>query len=133
MVMNTSARNLLLQAGVVDVVAHDWWTYLLVAGAGGTVIYDDEPTLHYRQHGGNEVGANTGLQAGIRRYKKALGGTNREWNSRNIAALNSCRGLLTKENRALLDDFGSMRGSGLARRLLTLRRVGFTHKPPRAI
>ena len=26
MVMNTSARNLLLQAGVVDVVAHDWWT-----------------------------------------------------------------------------------------------------------
>lgn len=35
---------------------HDWWFYLVVS-AFGTVIFDPEPSLLYRQHGNNVVGA----------------------------------------------------------------------------
>ena len=77
MVMNDSARQLILEAGVVDVVAHDWWTYLMVSGAGGRVIYDDEPTVDYRQHDDNQVGANMGISARLGRYLRVMGGGNR--------------------------------------------------------
>lgn len=36
---------------------HDWWSYLLVSGAGGHVVTDNQPTLYYRQHQSNVVGA----------------------------------------------------------------------------
>src|SRR6478752_10829642 len=44
-------------------VAHDWWTYQVVTGIGGTAHYDPWPSLRYRQHGLNLVGANRGLRA----------------------------------------------------------------------
>jgi glycosyltransferase involved in cell wall biosynthesis len=56
MVFNRAARNLLSEGDVPKVVAHDWWAYMLVTGAGGSMLYDPEPTLRYRQHGGNLVG-----------------------------------------------------------------------------
>lgn len=36
---------------------HDWWAYLMVTGAGGRVLTDNRPSLLYRQHGENAVGA----------------------------------------------------------------------------
>ncbi|KXV62294.1 alpha-L-Rha alpha-1,3-L-rhamnosyltransferase [Acetobacter orleanensis] len=36
---------------------HDWWAYLMVTGAGGRVLTDNQPSLFYRQHGKNAVGA----------------------------------------------------------------------------
>ena len=36
---------------------HDWWSYLLVAAAGGKILADDTPSVLYRQHGRNLVGA----------------------------------------------------------------------------
>lgn len=36
---------------------HDWWAYLMVTGAGGRVLTDNRPSLFYRQHGKNAVGA----------------------------------------------------------------------------
>jgi glycosyltransferase involved in cell wall biosynthesis len=35
---------------------HDWWLYLLACGTG-KVVWDSEPSLMYRQHGANVVGA----------------------------------------------------------------------------
>jgi glycosyltransferase involved in cell wall biosynthesis len=37
-------------------VMHDWWL-ILIAGAFGHVGHVDAPTILYRQHGGNEIGA----------------------------------------------------------------------------
>ena len=37
-------------------VMHDWWM-ALIAGAMGGIGYVDKPTILYRQHGNNEVGA----------------------------------------------------------------------------
>jgi len=38
------------------IVAHDWWIYL-VMNALGTLVYDPEPHILYRQHGKNSLGA----------------------------------------------------------------------------
>ncbi|KDE21568.1 glycosyltransferase family 2 protein [Acetobacter pomorum] len=38
-------------------ILHDWWAYLVVTGADGVVITDNQPTLLYRQHSNNAVGA----------------------------------------------------------------------------
>lgn len=54
--INRPAIDLLQRAGVpAGVRFHDWWLYLVLS-AFGTVVYDDEPTLLYRQHGGNVIG-----------------------------------------------------------------------------
>ncbi|QOT09881.1 glycosyltransferase family 2 protein [Paenibacillus sp. JNUCC32] len=61
--MNRSARNLFINSQSVDsqkVLMHDWWFYLLVS-AFGTVIYDNKPSMLYRQHNNNVVGGNNSL------------------------------------------------------------------------
>ena len=63
MLFNAAAKRLFEAVPDVRVVAHDWWAYQLVSGAGGTVIYDPEPTVDYRQHGANLIGGNQGLRA----------------------------------------------------------------------
>ncbi|WP_336951849.1 glycosyltransferase family 2 protein [Sphingobium aromaticivastans] len=55
-VLNPAARALInSRLPSRDVVMHDWWCALIVA-ALGRVHYDPEPSLLYRQHGGNLVG-----------------------------------------------------------------------------
>ncbi|PWW00240.1 glycosyltransferase involved in cell wall biosynthesis [Hoeflea marina] len=108
---NTMAFNRLAfallrrSAGHGPFVSHDWWTYLIVTGAGGTVIYVPEPTISYRQHAGNVVGANTGLLSRLDRIRRGLRGQFRDWNQRNIGLLALNSDLLTQENRAVLADF----------------------------
>ncbi|MCP5130099.1 MAG: glycosyltransferase family 2 protein [Pseudomonadales bacterium] len=124
MVLNRRARDLLRAAGEVDVVSQDWWTYLLVAGAGGTVIYDPKPSLSYRQHGRNVVGSSMGARERVLRGWRVLRNRNRDWNSRNIAALRQSQALLSPEGCRVLDEFERARHAGLLARLLGMRRAG---------
>ena len=124
MVMNQAARELLVMAGRVDVPAHDWWTYLLISGAGGKVIYDPEPCLSYRQHANNQIGANTGFRRRIARYRDAFGGRNRLWNERNITALEKNIELLTPESRRVLKVFRESRSGCLLQRLSGVKDAG---------
>lgn len=130
MVMNAAAASLARAAGVVDIVSHDWWLYLLITGAGGVMIYDPQPTILYRQHDQNKVGANRRIAAQFRRAQLAFSGRYAGWNTRNIAALEPMRDTLTEANRALLDGFIDLRrhrGPAPALRLLRLgiRRQSF--------
>ena len=55
--MNAAARQLVLSAPSPPIGSmHDWWTYLLVSGAGGAICADPYPALLYRQHDNNAVG-----------------------------------------------------------------------------
>lgn len=130
MVFNLAARRLLAAAGIVDVVCHDWWTYLLVSGAGGTVIYDSEPSLSYRQHDRNEIGANLGAASRARRYARAFFGANRDWNDRNLLALQGARHLLAPGNSEVLDAFSRSREGGLFARFRGLRQTGLYAQTP---
>lgn len=84
---------------------HDWWLYQLVTGAGGAVIFDPEPALLYRQHGGNLFGASIGLRAGLWRLRSRCDGTYRKWVQAQCAALDAQRHLLEPAAAAALDRF----------------------------
>ena len=74
MVFNEAARKLLVQAGPqVDIDLHDWWTYMLVTGMGGQVLFDHAPTVRYRQHPNNLWGMNTSLKSQWMRIRKLFG------------------------------------------------------------
>ncbi len=121
MVLNARARDISVRAGRADGAAcHDWWHYQLVSGAGGTILFDPAPTLLYRQHGQNQVGANLSLRARYRRIAAMIGGRFAEWNRANGAALSQASPLLTRENRDCLESFLALRRT---RGLAALRRL----------
>lgn len=55
--LNAPAARLVAASVPSTATLHDWWCYLVVAGAGGRLLQDGEPVMLYRQHGGNAVGA----------------------------------------------------------------------------
>jgi glycosyltransferase involved in cell wall biosynthesis len=124
MVFNRAARALLIAAGNCDVVAHDWWTYLLVSGAEGSVYYDPIPSVAYRQHRANQIGSNNGLLAVLWRLTMFLRGEWTRWNDRNAAALARCSCLLTATNRGRLAAFSVLRRGSLIERLRAWRQLG---------
>ncbi|MGC1494892.1 MAG: glycosyltransferase [Sulfitobacter sp.] len=106
------------------VFAHDWWLYLLITGAGGKVIFDQgEPSLLYRQHGGNVIGAGQGITQQARRKIMVLKGAFAQRLDSNLTAMNLVRDLLTPENRTLLDTFSAARQTGVFGRLSALYKV----------
>lgn len=88
MVLNKVARDLVVKASdYTPVVSHDWWCYQIITGAGGIVTYDKKPSLQYRQHDKNIVGANGGWKARYSRIFSILQGKFRTWNNINGQAL----------------------------------------------
>ena len=55
-VVNAATRSLVLSKPPLTYTMHDWWCYIVVS-AFGKVIYDDYPSIKYRQHGNNVIGA----------------------------------------------------------------------------
>jgi glycosyltransferase involved in cell wall biosynthesis len=125
MVFNQATHQLIVAAGWhLDIVAHDWWAYLLVTGAGGVVCHDPSVTISYRQHDANLIGAKSTLGAKLRRLRGLFTNRFRSWNQRNITALESVSSKLTSENKLRLEQFKKVRGSNPVTRLLFLRRSG---------
>ncbi len=125
MVLNRAAAELVrAAAGEVDeIVMHDWWLYQLISGVGGTVIYDSEPMLLYRQHGGNQVGSNASLLARLHRARMVAGGRLKRWNAINVEALQASSHRLTPDNRDVLARFAEARTAPLRRRVQLLRAL----------
>lgn len=125
MVFNDCARQLLLQAGpLVDVAAHDWWVYLAVTACGGRVRYDPRPSLRYRQHTSNLIGANRGLMARLTRIRMLFKGHLKNWNGRNIEALSKLHDRMTPSNLQRLEQFICARRSRLPQRIFRFKSTG---------
>lgn len=125
MVFNDSARQLLMQAGPQpQAVAHDWWVYLLISACGGMVHYDPRPSLLYRQHGGNLIGANASFGARIERIRMLLAGHLRDWNDRNIQMLTPLQAQLTEQNRETFNRFAAARTKGPIGRVVGVVKSG---------
>lgn len=125
--LNPAGARLLADAArrIGTTVVHDWLAYQVISGAGGRVVHDDRPSLLYRQHGGNAIGANDGLRAKLRRMRMLMDGTMRDWNTVNLAALHAIRDLLGEEERAVAEAFAALRREpGMVRRLRLFRRLG---------
>jgi glycosyltransferase involved in cell wall biosynthesis len=126
MVFNQAAREVLRVGGYdVDVVVHDWWTYMAVTGAGGVVFSDPAPSLQYRQHGGNQIGSNLGLSARLFRAGLLLEGRFKLWADLNLKALSCIETRLTPQNRQILEAFKVARAQkSLIPRLIGVARSG---------
>ncbi|WP_421760490.1 glycosyltransferase family 2 protein [Devosia sp.] len=125
MVMNQAAHQLMREAARrSDFVSHDWFCYMMISGAGGTVTYSTEPHVLYRQHGDNLVGSNTGWAARLERLSAAMGGRFTRWTDHNLKTLDACADLLTEEARARIAQFRAARSGSLPARLRALRQSG---------
>jgi glycosyltransferase involved in cell wall biosynthesis len=125
MVFNAAARDLLRGYGVVaGAASHDWWTYQVVSGAGGRLLYDPVPAVDYRQHNSNIRGHNRGFMARFDRLGELLAGRMRSWNQCHLAALSRHPELLTPTNREILAQFcTAAEGHGM-KALAAFRRSG---------
>lgn len=127
MMMNRTAFLLIRKAMEAsrNVTSHDWLIYQIAMGAGIRILFDDEPTVLYRQHDRNQVGSIAGLARTIsrlrafsfRRYRALLG---KSWDD-----LLRNRDLLNDENRRLLDDVVALGGMTMANRWKTYRRNAY--------
>ncbi len=76
-VMNKSARKLILSNVPGKCLMHDWWCYLTVS-CFGQIIFDDYSGVKYRQHSSNAIGASTAFADDvgrrIRRFFRSEGG-----------------------------------------------------------
>lgn len=124
MVFNHSAMHLLRVGGSLSVPMHDWWLYLLVSGCGGAIFYDATPSVKYRQHGNNIVGANAGWKFRLKRLRRHWAGQFHAWNSMNIEALGRVRNLLTPQSKKILWNFSVARDRGLVGRFIGIWRSG---------
>ncbi len=53
-----------------NVVMHDWLTYAICRAHKRRWVIDDVPSLMYRQHANNVIGANSGIKAIVNRLRK---------------------------------------------------------------
>jgi hypothetical protein len=101
--MNRALTLRVAESRVPEGCLHDWWCYIVVSACGGRILPDDEPTVLYRQHAGNTVGAPpskwrraiAALRRGPEPFMRLL--------RQNVAALSEQRELLTEPGRRQLD------------------------------
>lgn len=125
MLFNRAARIFMMQVGDdLNVVSHDWLAYLLVSGCGGSVVYDPVPTLDYRQHDANLVGANSSFTDRMDRLRRMCQGTFRDWTRYNLQLIYRHLDQLTPANRAVLEQFAHARECRLPRRMYLLGKSG---------
>jgi hypothetical protein len=107
MVLNRAALHLVRAAAaeVTEIVSHDWWITQILTATGGTVIYDLEPTLHYRQHAHNLVGENRSPRAQLTRLAQLLDGRFRHAMDVNLQALQRSSHRFTPEAQQVISRF----------------------------
>ncbi|HBB52436.1 MAG TPA: hypothetical protein DCZ80_00865 [Legionellales bacterium] len=107
-----------------QIVSHDWWTYLIVTGAQGDVIYSPMPSMDYRQHAKNLIGSNIGFMARLFRMKELLKGRFLNWNTANLNALNNYAHVLSPENQNIVEEFLGLRKHCFPKNIIKFRRLG---------
>ena len=129
--LNDAAARLL--ASTPDPIAgalHDWWAYLLVAAAGGAILFDDIPVVLYRQHPGNAVGAaHSALRRGALALRRGPAGYMALLRG-HVASLQAASAVLAPEPRRALDEVAAALAGGMAARWRALRSLGLARQTP---
>lgn len=84
MAFNAPFRELLTRSVPQQAQMHDWWCYLLATGAA-TLHFDPTPTLLYRQHSNNALGAGARGFAKLRSRLARFVGSDSTVRSRQLA------------------------------------------------
>ena len=122
--LNPAAVALVASSRAPSATLHDWWCYLVVMAAGGRLVLDQEPSMLYRQHRANMIGAPQSL---VRRATAALlRGPDIFMNvlHGHVAALLAQPALLSVEARHVLTVLQAGLHGGWAERRVALRLPG---------
>ncbi|NMM77918.1 hypothetical protein B2J88_36300 [Rhodococcus sp. SRB_17] len=111
MVMNLPLLRAMRRINPEHAVMHDWTAYLAATACGGAIGFDARPSLLYRQHDGNVVGARKSWARQWTRWGRLLQGSYRAWGDATENALQDLDPLLTPESRALAAAFHAARHS----------------------
>lgn len=115
MVMNRSCVQWIQQCLKTETlshwVSHDWAVYLMLSMAEFPVIWDAQPTVHYRQHTTNLIGANRGFSARANRLNRLRKGVFAEWMRRHISALEPLADAMSPASRGVLHCFADATSS----------------------
>ena len=134
LMMNAPLRRLALQYGDPSkMYMHDWFL-ALTAAAFGRIVFIPEPLVSYRQHGGNVMGASAAGQ--VRRGARALS----QWEKGKArialtydhtrAFREACGDALPDAARRCIDGYLATQPMGKVRRVLAVRRGGYTMQSP---
>jgi len=63
--INDSAARLVAAGNPTHAIMHDWWAYLVVS-CFGQIVFEQSPTISYRQHAGNLIGSPRGTISELR-------------------------------------------------------------------
>ncbi|WP_417262498.1 glycosyltransferase [Celeribacter sp.] len=132
-VLNRAALELARETAgqAMQVFAHDWWLYQLITGVGGAVQYDPAPTVEYRQHDANLLGAGEQRRHWFGNKIKVMKGEYRRRLDLQTAALKQVTSYLTPENQKLLGDFEIARKqTALRARLCAMSRLPVYRQAP---
>jgi len=78
-VINKSARSIILSCLPSKCLMHDWWCYLTVI-CFGQIVFDENSGIKYRLHGSNRIGAATTFADNIsRRFKRFFRTKQKSW------------------------------------------------------
>lgn len=104
---NPQLRDLALKtASLKGVYMHDWW-FCLMASAFGKVIFDEKPSIYYRQHSRNQVGATPNyfsrLLQRVKRILKAKSKNDTYWLTQARAFKEQYGNLLTPDQSLFFD------------------------------
>ena len=126
-VINKKGRELLCRRRPRQVLMHDWWCYLVIAGFG-KIVYDKYPSLRYRIHEGNLVGEPIGIKKRLRRILARYLDPNKKGMrpSDQATEFYRCYGAyLSNENFSVLRDFLGAKNNLLLRPQYALRMPVF--------
>ena len=120
-VFNRAAQELLLrfEAETLGIELHDWTAYQVIA-CFGRVVFDSDPHMSYRQHGGNAIGAtDTSAAELLRKARHFWNGPQRGRRSRQALRLERAYGGgMSPETRALTALYAHYREDARAKREL---------------
>lgn len=87
--------HLLNNKAAREVTMHDWLTYAVCRAYGKRWIIDTTPSMRYRQHQHNVIGANSGFRAILARLKKINDG----WYRHEVALITRVASSINSDNK----------------------------------
>lgn len=128
MVFNRCARELMQIVAHLPMVIHDWALYLIVTGCGGTVVFDSQPTVYYRQHASNLIGNGMAVKTRVKNFFSTHQGNKIVWNDIHFHLLDRLKDRLTPASKACITDFRRIRHSPLLTRMNLMHKSGIYHQ-----
>lgn len=129
MMINRALLNLVKNTNSSDIIMHDWWL-AAAAATFGKIGVVNEPTMLYRQHSQNAVGAKGFYSAFFKKFLKigktiGISDTLKRTFKQSAAFLNAFSGRLSLEQKNAIQNYANLPNLPVSKRLKTVIKYGF--------